>query len=514
MRAVRVSALGLIVAVSLGGLGCWTSTPTADTHASGAPSAEPAAVLEAPVPIERVALPPIDDPSALTEADIDRLIVALIPHIERAAGASFSAVPAGLHGTPDALREVLRVETRQIVSRIYDVPDHVIDQLSNAASAGVPGLLGKYASSTGAVYLVPAALAAVGERQGDPAAALDAAVIILVHELAHALQDQQAQLDDVLADLQDLDHLDGFRAITEGHANWITLRVARALGREAAFWELSASQGWGPDGLITPGAFPVFMLYGQGMFFCNDHAERGGTERLWQIVREPPRTTTMVFRPERYAEPLVGPDLTGALRGVETTLTSGVDWVPADSVLGEGAIRSEVVGLPSVRVDAVLDGIVWGRERRMYTHGGTSAGPRNAAVWVVSFKTAEAARDLVHLLTEGLQAQAQARTEQERQLAEMHPGIAPRTWQVEAVPYDKVEGDAVVRRVVGPLTASGARRSIAEEQALWVVRGDELVMVTVSGFRPGNRLDRAIVQIFEQLDERTAAPASDAPPPE
>ena len=76
-----------------------------------------------------------------------------------------------------------------------------------------------------------------------------------------------------------------------------------------------------------------------------------------------------------------------------------------------------------------------------------------------------------------------------------------REWSVEVRPYDRVDGDAVIWRVVGPNTASGAREAKEEEQALWVVRGTRLVVISVSGFRPGNRLDKAVDQLFDQLGQ-------------
>lgn len=497
--ALGVLALGLGLAC-LGGPG--DPEPRAEqgeAETRGEPSPEPAA--DRP----RVELPPVAEPTAITEAEIDSLIEVLIPYIEAEAGARFTSVPRGLHGTAEALQEVLISETRTILRRIYDVPDVVIEQMVASTTGEIPGLVGKYASSTGAVYLVPSAFLRLGQAVEERAEVEDMVVVILIHELAHALQDQVADLDAVLDRLEDRDHFDGLRGITEGQANWITREVARALGREAAFWAVSRSQGWGPDGLKEPGAFPIFMLYGQGMFMCDHHAERGGTDKLWEMVRHPPRSTTMLFRPERYAPSLDrATDLRGVFRGLGEVLTRGLTWIPADSHLGEGSLRAAVVGLPEDRVDRVLGSIDWGFERKIYSPGGSSAGPRRAAVQVVHFERPEHATELVELLTDGLQAQADARTRLEADLSTSVGQEAGRTWVVEAVPYDRIQGDAVIRRVVGPLSATGARLSIEEEQSLWVVRGDQLVVLSVSGFRPGNRLDRAVELVFSQLEAAAA----------
>lgn len=446
--------------------------------------------------------PTIADPRNITAEEVDALTRWLVPYVEQAGGARFTTIPKGELGTPDNLADVLEKETKEIVGRIYDLPPEVIDRMARESRAGIPGLLGKYAPSTGAVYLVPAGVARMADGLGSEVDPLDVATLIMAHELGHALQDQVGDLDAVFGGLEDLDHFDGARGITEGHANWITLRVARALDLEDAFWVLSRGQGWGQDGLENPGAFSVWMLYGQGMAFCEHHAAQGGTDALWAMVKAPPRSTTMLFRPERYATTVSDrPEgVSQALVGVEQALTRTPDWVVADTHLGEAPLRKETLGLEAERVETVLDGIVWGHERRMYVPGGSSVAPRSAALMLIRFQDGTQARALVDLLSDGLQAQADARTQAEKELASKLRGVEARTWEVEARPYDRVEGDAVIRRVVGPTSPSGARLAKEEEQSLWVVRGDLLVVVTVSGFRPGNRLDKAVKQLFEQVE--------------
>jgi len=466
---------------------------------SGAPP-DPAATEAARVDKALQDRPELGDLHNLTEEQVDALAAWLVPYVERAGGAEFETRPKGMLGTPENLSDVLHTETKSIIGRIYSVPPDVIERMAEGARAGIPGLLGKYAPSTGAVYLVPDNVAALGQSLGDKATGQDVATLIMAHELGHALQDQVADLDQMFDSLEDLDHFDGMRGITEGQANWITYRVAQELGMEDAFWALSASQGWGKDGLENPGAFSIWMLYGQGMAFSEHHAAQGGTDRLWEIVRDPPRSTTMLFRPERYGQPLQRPQgVSEALAGIEQSLTRTPDWVVADTNLGEAPLRQETLGLPAERVEDVLGAVRWGHERRLFVSGGASVAPRNASLMVIGFDDGQHARDLVELLSDGLESQAQARTAMEKELAATF-GTEAREWVVESAPYDRVEGDAVIRRIVGPRTASGARRTADEEQALWVVRDNHLVVVSVSGFRPGNRLDKAVTRLFEQLE--------------
>lgn len=490
----RPLRLTLGAAALLAVLGCAGTGRCGGGHTDPAPATVEKALT-------RGKLPEVGDVSTWTDEDVDRVVKFLIPYVEEVAGAKFTTPPPGRLATPASLSDVLEDEAREALAAIYDVPDEVIAMMARDARGSVPMLLGKYAPSTGMVYLSAdnvAASSVLNEELGENAA-LKSALVIMAHELAHALQDQAGELK--FAEAEDLDHFDGMRGITEGHANWVAIRVARMLDIEDAFWAKVSVQGWGKDGLEQPGAFSTWMLYGQGMTFCEHHSAEGGTDRLWEIIKAPPRSTTMLFRPERYAPDVEVPvDLAGVLRGVDQELTK-VSWVAVDTHVGEGPLRKETQGLDAERVDRTLDGIAWGHERMLYHQGGGGAGQRRAWVQVLRFDTPEAARELVELLSDGLEAQAAARTAMEADAAAHVPGVVARTWSVDVVPYDGIEGDAVIRRVVGPVNDSGARLARNEEQALWVVRGETLVVVRVAGFRPGNRLARAVTAVFENLPE-------------
>ncbi|MFK7931328.1 MAG: hypothetical protein AB8H79_24305 [Myxococcota bacterium] len=521
MNAFARRVLGLATCLVLvAGCSCRTPdrtpspTPDAPTPASGAGPVE----LK---PTERTLSlkkrPTFADPSAPTEAEMDALAQWLIPQVEEAGGAQFSKPLKGRLGTTENLAKEIASESREIMGRIYDLPPSVIESMSDERAGVIPGLLGKYMTSTGDVYVVPHSVAQMGEGlaaampEHKDNATLEVATLIMAHELGHALQDQVADLDGTFEGLKDLDHFDGMRGITEGQANWITLRVAKAIDREDVFWHISKGQGWGKEGLENPGAFDIWMLYGQGMAFCDHHAKTGGTEQLWQMVKHPPRSTTQLFRPERYSPTGSQPfDLAGVLGGVEIALTRSEDWVVADTNLGEAPLRRETLGLDKDRVDAVLDAMKWGHERRMYIGRSPTTSPRNASALVIEFDDKEQAVALVELLSDGLKTQADARTALEKSMSESIPGVLARRWEVEARPYDRVSGDAVLRRVVGPVTETGARLAVEEEQSLWVVRDRRLVVLTVSGFRPGNRLDKAVDLLFLQLDasdQKTPTPA-------
>ncbi|MFT7519993.1 MAG: hypothetical protein ACI9MC_002137 [Kiritimatiellia bacterium] len=448
-------------------------------------------------------IPVVHDPASLTQQDLQHMVDFLVPHIEAVSGRTFKSVPPARLGTHDALAAVLGDESLDIVRAIYDAPDPVLERLAARSSSGVPSILGKYAVKDGSVYVATDKLPALSAASNLPAdRSIEPVIIVLTHELAHALQDQVAELHDIEMRLEDLDHFDGFRGITEGQANWITLRVAERLKLEEAFWALSKGQGWGKDGLQTPGAFPVWTFYGQGMAMCEHHFAEGGNDRLWTLVAHPPRSTTMIFRPETYAASLTAPrDYAAVLRGIDDKLAPRVERVAINTHLGEAPLRKETLGLDPERVERVLSEIQWGHAIQFEP---TVGSPWTAGVQVIDFKEAAAAKELVNLLADGLDAQAKARTDLEKEMAEKVPGLVPQQWSVEATSYGRIEADVALRRVVGPVAEIGAdgqpvRSVSSEQQSLWIVRGERLVVVEAKGYRPGLRLDKTVEEIFRRL---------------
>ena len=91
----------------------------------------------------------------------------------------------------------------------------------------------------------------------------------------------------------------------------------------------------------------------------------------------------------------------------------------------------------------------------------------------------------LELLEKGQDAMAKARS------------AGGKKWSVSVVPYDVISGDASVRRVIAPV---GAHSSAVETQSVWVVRGNRLVVVNVSGFRPGLRMDWTLEEVYRRLE--------------
>lgn len=168
--------------------------------------------------------------------------------------------------------------------------------------------------------------------------------LVLAHELTHALQDQNFDLEKFLHALRDNDDATNARqAVVEGYA---TAAMMQHLVRPLDLANLP-SLGTMMDQVVhlQMGEFPAFsnapfffrlqalFPYAQGMAFMQQNLAQGGWKKLGALFRDPPLTTKEIFEPRFYLEhrPLSNismprPALLSNLRGLR---------VLAENVMGE-----------------------------------------------------------------------------------------------------------------------------------------------------------------------------------
>ena len=420
--------------------------------------------------------------SELSVHDLNAMAMDLRPVVEEASGARFKTMPGVRVGTKEAVQNALRQDASLFIRRLYDAPEHVLESMIASSVNMYYGILGKYDLQHSDVLLAPEVMNGVIQRGGfEGRGIMDAACLVLAHELTHALQDQMVDLGGQLTSFRDQDEFDAARGVNEGHATFVEWRVAQILGLEDVFWQLNeVAQGWGKQGLMDPAAFETYALYGQGMKFIRTYYDRSGIASTWRPLQKPPSTTAVLFRPELYGSGhVVDLKYAGVLNGVEQKLTKG-DWAVIHSYLGEFALRVDMAGLEESAVSEVLAHIVSSYQMA------ASRSDRRASVRVIDFDASAPAQAYLDLLEKGQEAMAKARSTR---------GVK---WSVTVTPYDAISGDAAVRRVIAPV---GAHASAVETQSVWVVRGNRLVVVNVSGFRPGLRMDWTLEEVYQRLGE-------------
>lgn len=195
--------------------------------------------------------------------------------------------------TPEELRaEELTLKKFGFVPRDFDLARTTIDLLTEQAAA-------LYDYHTRKLYIMSWTSSALRKEA-------------LVHELAHALADQNFHLERFIKKARKNDDSSTARmAVMEGQASWLMAEVgARSVGntlrgRRQMVEMLSES-------MDSAGGFPIFekaplyiqitllFPYSQGILFQNAVIERSGQAGFSQVFRNPPVSTQQILHPRKY----------------------------------------------------------------------------------------------------------------------------------------------------------------------------------------------------------------------
>ena len=263
---------------------------------------------------ERPQGPPVGKgPNSQTQTDgeqqrfVQDLAAAVMPLVEQAAARKFTAAPKIVVGAPEALQAAMEEEVRQTLRRLYPnaKPEHVEQDVA-ASGIRSDGYVVKYAPTTKAVYVLPERIESILQSlKLDNPGTEPLLRILLAHELAHALQDQEVGLAQLTAAADQQTENVG-RMIVEGHAMWTHRKVTERLDLSAARKpaEMVLALQWKPS--WDKPIFDVLAYRGiflSGFKFMEHHAAIGGAERLWKTLQSPPRTTAEVVQPATFKLP-------------------------------------------------------------------------------------------------------------------------------------------------------------------------------------------------------------------
>lgn len=179
---------------------------------------------------------------------------------------------------------------------------------------------------------------------------MDSPAMVIVHELVHALQDQNLGLS-AAEDIERTDDAgNAFHAVVEGDAS--LAMIAHLMRRNGVplsnlarqmpmLRQMLTSQ---PQQATAPGSealmqappivrVPLLSAYIDGLLFCiTMYAERGGWDAVNQAHRNPPVSTEQILHPEKY---LAG-ELPDAIVLPEFPTLTGAGWRPlTDDTVGE-----------------------------------------------------------------------------------------------------------------------------------------------------------------------------------
>ena len=220
-------------------------------------------------------------------------------------------------------------------------------------------------------------------RRGGEARRLDE--LVLVHELAHALQDQTFDLQRFVADDPLSDAATARTALVEGDASlvmfdWLAGQAAGPAPGLPASKEMAAAPPWVRATLE--------LGYVDGYLFCLSVRQKGGQKLLdYTFSQDPPRSSEQILHPEKWhtrrddpvplSWPGLGRELPGARKLAEGQLGE----------LGIGVLLREATGDREL-AEAAAAG--WGGDRfAVYEKDG-----RRLLAWLTEWDTEADAREL------------------------------------------------------------------------------------------------------------------------
>lgn len=247
-------------------------------------------------------------PQSPANGDIARMVDSLRPAVERAVGLKFKGPTLSAMKSREEMREILLDKLREAypaerqegVEAVYKLLSLVPD------SVDLKRLLLDLYSEQVVGYYDPATKTLYGVRGADPTKFL----LVVAHELVHALQHQYLPLDSIMKKQADGDQQTAAQAVLEGHAMLASILVFAPdpnLIRQPQFWAMAREQvrssassmpefSRAPQVLREEMIFPY--LSGAEWIRWWDSAHAG---HPLPSVAELPRSTEQILHTDRYA---------------------------------------------------------------------------------------------------------------------------------------------------------------------------------------------------------------------
>jgi|GEM_PF-3191139 len=307
--------------------------------------------------------------AAYAEKEIKDYVKEIIPLIEKFTGKKFIKVPQVKLTDRKGMTEVLSKEfTLQFKNMFPQASEEEIQAMAlSHAAAFSTTLLGKYSIFEHTVYLMPKNIKPLFTLLNvDQSNLRPLLKVVIAHELTHALQNQEINLQKLLS-LNNIDAIQAYNAMIEGHAVFVSELIARELGIEKAAIELARMLSAGAinidDPLMDAANKTVSAVYEEvylgGKKFIEYHYQQGGNIRLWQILNSPPTQTAMIANPDTYSFEQTKTkklDYAAVFKEFNAQLTEE-KWLTQNMEVGTMLLKAAFVKLDKAVQDELLNNI-------------------------------------------------------------------------------------------------------------------------------------------------------------
>jgi hypothetical protein len=190
---------------------------------------------------------------------------------------------------------------------------------------------------------------------------------VLVHEFVHAADDRKHDLHGVLRRLKTAEHYQAFAAVVEGHAQFVTRRIAAEHGWTDAFETFTRCIGKVPEDhvegealrlLLRVVATELSMAYREGERFIQAVHARAGDAGVAKVLEDPPRELELIHEPAWYLDPEKRPALTVRFEEALKRAAEGFDpesWTRRMRTLVRAQLEAALSLLPAETRNRTLD---------------------------------------------------------------------------------------------------------------------------------------------------------------
>ncbi len=411
------------------------------------------------------------------------MVQEIAPVVAEVAGRDFDDVPEVVLADAHDLANVIYREQVHLLSAIEGMSSEQIEDQARRSAAQAPAFSGKYGFLDRRLYVSVDEIRYTLGARGNPAYLLRPMVrVVIAHELAHALQDQHADLDHQVLQAPGGDAVMAINCTVEGHAVWVHEAVAARMGLGEAVEVMAQLMGYDEpiQGTMDPDSFYHSYLYGLGRDFVAFHAALGGTEQVWRVLLEPPIGTSQIVAPERW-----GRQHTGVSEVMQEQLASqarrlaGRRWRSDGAALGDFDVRDQLIraGSDGRGADGLQDG--WNASYLGDPHEGVE-------VQLLRFDSPSAAASFV--------INMRARSDVQAQAVALDPFIEATGGDFDRLESDVSARESIVVRLFGQPDRFGK---------VWVARGSDVVqVVSMNTGATDRQLARAIQRVFRALERQ------------
>lgn len=425
-------------------------------------------------------------PEGVTLTELRWMMKEVVPLVEEIAGRRLQKLPEIVHASRDELADVVYNEQLHLLSSVEGMSEADAARSARRTAIEMSGAFaGKYGFLDGRLYISVEGIEDSLALEGGPQWMLRPMIrLVIAHELTHALQDQSANLEDLVSSAPSSDAIMAINCVVEGHAVWIHEAVADKLDLHATSAVLSRMLGYDQPvrRRMNPDHFYHTYVYGLGREFIDYQHSVGGNERIWEIIANPPLSTSMIVEPRTWGGEIgrVDPIVQRVLRRASLRL-AGKGWQPTDEVMGDYDVRDQLVraGADCALADALSSG--WNSK----LVGGAMAG---VEVQLLQFQSPVSASAFVDALRE----QAEAQAEQ----VGVDLFISAAAGHFDLVRSDSSARESIVVTLLGEEPEDHLGR-------IWVARGDTVVQVVlVNAPASERRVAASIDRVFRAVGTR------------